>query len=272
MLTTVSTVLTKESPLPFSTSLRNRAGRPRFQRGPSLANRRSHSMDSIGSGERNPPPGRPPAGEAGALHISVGVEVARVHASGFLGDARLALLALAPGSPDDAIPLFEVRDQLGQGAHLDRVLLTEVQCPLVEVALEPFQLDRQLLGQRSRRHRPPLTRQAVDERDLLRLHVPRAHVQPERHALQLPEVELLTWSIQAPVDSQPDAPGLDGTLPCLNECLDDLPALSVPEDRHHRHLDRRDARRQDEPGVVAMSHYQPAYQARRDPPRRGIAE
>src|SRR5262249_7186622 len=80
--------------------------------------------------------GRASTDEAGTLSFGVRVEVAGVDPTGCLGDASLALIALTPGSPDESRALLEVLHQLGQRCHLERVLLAEVQRPLIEVAVE----------------------------------------------------------------------------------------------------------------------------------------
>src|SRR5262249_29991436 len=83
----------------------------------------------------------------------VRVEVAGVDPTGCLGDASLALIALTPGSPDESRALLEVLHQLGQRCHLERVLLAEVQRPLIEVALEAVEVVPEALGEADRRDR-----------------------------------------------------------------------------------------------------------------------
>ena len=77
---------------------------------------------------------------------------------------------------------------------------------------------------------------------------------------------LVTRALVAPVDTVPDAGGLQPWRPAVDEAFDLRPRVRVPEDRHHDHLDRSDLRRDDQTGIVAMRHDKGTHQASADAP------
>src|SRR5215472_12049655 len=193
---------------------------------------------SVGSRKRNLTSRRAAADEAaGPLDPGVRVEVAGRDAARLLLDPGLAFRALTPRRPHEAGAVAEVLDELGKRGDLVRVAVAEVARPLEQRVLEVDELVADGLVQADGRDRALLPRQSVHHRHLARLDVARPDLQPERHALQLPAVELLARPLVCPVDPQPDALGLDVAPPGLDELVDQLPAGGVPEDRHDDHLD-----------------------------------
>src|SRR5207248_4107079 len=102
--------------------------------------------------------GRLAADQALAGRLLLWVIGADRHAARLGLDARLALGVPAPGRPDEANLVFEVRDHLGEARQLVRVRPLEGQRSLVEPLLEAVELGGQGPSDPRNRHGTLLAR------------------------------------------------------------------------------------------------------------------
>ena len=115
-----------------------------------------------------------------------------------------------------------------------------------------------------------LARVATHDGDRCRREVAGAELDAERHALQLPLVELEPGPVLGPV-VDPDTDARRPQLVGQGRGGPEHPgALVLAEDRHDHDLLRRDARRQPQPAVVAVRHHHAADQAGGGAPGRRV--
>src|SRR5690606_2793306 len=108
-----------------------------------------------------------------------------------------------------------------------------------------------------------------DEDELLLRHVTRTDLDPERHALALPLVELRARRHPLPrIEVHTHAVVPERLLRVLRLLENERPFLVPPIDRDDHDLVRREAGRDDQAGVVPVRHDQAADQPGRDAPRR----
>ena len=187
-------------------------------------------------------------------------------------DRRLALGAPAPVREDEARRRLRAGLQLVEARGRGRSRLPERERALVEVGLD---LDRASVapaaaGSSASGVERLLAGVAPDEHRLRLLDVARADLEPERHAPQLPLVELPAGRLVGPVDLDADA-GAERASSAPTRPRRDTASLVLrlrARDRDDHHLDRRDPRRQDQAGVVAVDHDERADHAGRDAPAR----
>ena len=118
-----------------------------------------------------------------------------------------------------------------------------------------------------------LAAQSVGERDHVRGEVPRADLDPERNAAELPVVELeARRGALAVVDLDPHAGGaqlrreIAGRLEDRTRCLAGLPIGTITTSIG------ASLGRQDQPTIVAVAHDDPADHPRAHAPRGGVRE
>src|SRR5437762_13686313 len=110
-----------------------------------------------------------------------------------------------------------------------------------KVSRDFHQHGRDSKGQRMGRPAPIGKVQSPDKGCLTFSQVTRTDLEPDRHALELPFIELEAWPLLAPVDLHPDVLQL---FLDADQGAFDLPALGIAaEDRHDDDLYRRDPAR-----------------------------
>src|SRR5205807_7639654 len=171
-----------------------------------------------------------------------------------------------PGDPHKAAAFAEMSHHLIESGQLERVVALEFQSALVEPRLKLVELASHALGEAGHGDAHPLARQAIDHLDLSRVDVAGADVQPDRNAFQLPVGVLVAGALVTPVDTMPDAVGLELLGPAFDVSLDLRPAGLITKDGDDDHLDGRDLRWNDKSRVIAMGHHERSDQARAHAP------
>src|ERR1700694_172868 len=233
---------------------------------------RSLQSASVSLGERYAVLGRLAADEAFAGSLLVRVDRADGHPARLGLDPRLAFGVTAPGSPHKTPTLPEVRGHLGQRRELERVLALKFLSAFEEPRLERHQLFLQSLRDAGDRYGPAFARQSIHQLHLAGVDISRAHVQPQRDALELPVRVFVAGPLVAPVDAVADPRRLQLAGPAIDEPFDLGAALRIAEDRHDDHLDRRHLGGHDDARIAAVGHHQWPDETRADAPRRRVAE